>query len=328
MESTHKPAGNFFLRLWGAVRAAFMPALRTSWWLIRITVPISLGMAVLSHVGVVQWISEILTPAFSLIGLDGRGALVFISAVLGHLYTGVAVMFTVGVGLREAILLAVMCLICHNIIIETAIQKRSGASALGMPLLRVGMAIVAAALLNLIIPTDIAGQLHGAGKGMQQADTWGGMLGGWAMTLWPLLLRMVVLITSLNILQSILREFGILDIIAWPLRPLMRLFGLPLSTSFLWIICNVIGLTYGGAALIDELQRGEATPDDARLLNTHVAISHSLLEDTVIFWSVGVPLIWLFVPRLVLAICAVWVQRLARRLSRNRKRDTEIITVA
>ena len=98
----------------------------------------------------------------------------------------------------------------------------------------------------------------------------------------------------------------------------MAVFGLPRSTSFLWIISNVVGLTYGGAALVDEIRRGAISREDSRL-NAHVAISHSLLEDTAIFYSIGVGLFWLLVPRIILAICTVWIIRLFVRLRNPRR---------
>jgi hypothetical protein len=35
-----------------------------------------------------------------------------------------------------------------------------------------------------------------------------------------------------------------------------------------------------------------------------------MLEDTLIFVSIGLPALWVMLPRIVLAIAAVWIQRL------------------
>ena len=66
---------------------------------------------------------------------------------------------------------------------------------------------------------------------------------------------------------------------------------------------------YPAPILIDEIQRGGISRHDSLLLNTHIAISHSLLEDTVIFYTIGIGLVWLLMPRILLAICAVWILR-------------------
>lgn len=303
----------FTSRLWGATRRAFAPALKTAVWVIKLTLPITLGISILRYVGAIDFISQWLSPMFAHMGLTGESSLIFITSALGNLYSAIAVMATIGVDFRSAIILATMSLICHNMIIETAIQHKAGASTLLIVVLRICAALLSGVLLNLVIPIDISGRLL-FGAGLPEVTSFWELIVNWFLTLAPLVVKMLVLIISLNILQTILREFKILDLIAIPLQPLMRLFGLPLSTSFLWIICNVVGLTYGGAAIIDEVQQGDVSNNDAKLLNTHVAISHSLLEDSILFMSIGLPVIWIIAPRVILAICAVWLQRLFRTL--------------
>ena len=94
------------------------------------------------------------------------------------------------------------------------------------------------------------------------------------------------------------------------LKYFLAFFGLPARTSFLWIVANMIGLAYGGAILIEEARKNNISHKDAVLFNTHVALSHSMLEDTIIFVAIGVGAGWLILPRLTLAIVAVWIQRL------------------
>lgn len=302
-----------------AVTSAFRPAVRTALWVAKMMLPVTLVIACLDFMGVIGYIAGLAAPFFGLIGLPGESALVFLTSIFATLYSSVAVIATLGFDFRTVTILAVMCLICHNLVIETAIQRKAGASAWFIVALRVGVALLAGALLNLILPEAFNGRLFLPG-GTGSPATWAEVGLNWIATMGPLTLKMFVIIVVLNIIQSILREFGVMKLIAVPLQPFMKVFGLPRSTSFLWIICNMVGLTYGGAALMDELERGEVSHADARLLNTHVAISHSLLEDTFVMASIGVGLFWLLIPRLVLAVAAVWLQRgyYFRRAAGNR----------
>ncbi len=88
--------------------------------------------------------------------------------------------------------------------------------------------------------------------------------------------------------------------------------GLSKDSSFLWFVANIIGLTYGSAILIEQMENKRLSVADARMLNNHLAISHSLLEDSLLFVAIGVPLFWVTVPRVLLAIAGVWVIRLLR----------------
>lgn len=304
---------SFRIRLLRAVSEAMRPAWRTAVWVIKMVVPITLAISILEHLGVIGRISEWIAPLFGLVGLPGDSGLVFLTAALSNNYAAVAVIATLGFDYRSVVILAVMALVCHCLIIESAIQHKTGASGLKMTLLRIGMAFIAAALMNLILPKHMTGRLFLPPAGVSP-ETWAeaGLL--WLKTILPLSLKIGIIIVSLNILQRILQEFRLLDLLTVPLQPLMAVFGLPRSTSFLWIISNVVGLTYGGAALVDEIRRGAISREDSRLLNAHVAISHSLLEDTAIFYSIGVGLFWLLVPRIILAICTVWIIRLFVRL--------------
>ena len=59
------------------------------------------------------------------------------------------------------------------------------------------------------------------------------------------------------------------------------------------------------------VSEGKIEKYEADLANRHLAISHSLLEDTVLFASLGVCAWWLLLFRVPLAIIAVWAKRLS-----------------
>lgn len=62
--------------------------------------------------------------------------------------------------------------------------------------------------------------------------------------------------------------------------------------------------------MISQTVEGAFTRRDADLLNHHIAISHSQLEDTLLFAAIGMPILWLVFPRFLLAIGVVWLRRL------------------
>ncbi|GHV80216.1 hypothetical protein AGMMS49944_20070 [Spirochaetia bacterium] len=80
------------------------------------------------------------------------------------------------------------------------------------------------------------------------------------------------------------------------------------------MVVNLTGLAYGSAILIEEVDIGAVSKTDADLFNHYAGLSHSHLEDTLLFVTTGVPLFWAAIPRLVLGILAVWIERLRRYL--------------
>lgn len=309
-----------------AAATSVAPALRTTRFLVAVMVPVSLAVTILKEAGVIRLLSLYLDPAMAYIGLDGSSSLVFISALLLNNYSAIAAIGTLGLPMRDVTILAVMCLIAHNLIIECAVMKRTGSSAAKMALLRIFVAVVAAFGLNLVLPGAPASRaadfaplselLDFSGLGFPLSRT-PEMLLSWALASGLLIAKVAVLVSILTAAQKIMEEFGIVDRLGKAMAPLMMVFGLPASTSFLWIVANLLGLAYGSAIMIERADSGKLPLSEGDLFNHHVGISHSLLEDSVLYMALGVGAFWVFVPRLVLAVAVVWLERGRRVLFRR-----------
>jgi len=128
-------------------------------------------------------------------------------------------------------------------------------------------------------------------------------------TIW-LITKAIFIIIGLNFLQRLMDEFSITLLLSNIMSPVLKLFGLPSQASFMWLIANIIGLAWGSAILIEQSEQGKISRQEANLLNHHIAISHSLLEDTLMFVAIGVSAGWIIFPRLFLAFISVWTFRI------------------
>lgn len=308
MESTNKEK-TLTQRIAGCFISAMPSAIKTSLWFLKITIPISLTVTLLYHFGVLNIISELLSPAFGLIGLKGEAALVYISSAFLNVYSAIAVMTSLDFTIREMTILAIMSLVAHNLIVETAVQKKTGSKAWHMVALRIITSVVVAIILNYLLPS----QMGESSLGVHHIDnpTLKEVLVGWIISSLKLSLKIVVLITLLMILQKILLEFKITVLLSNIFSPMLKVMGLPKSTTLMWIAANLLGLAYGAAIMIDEVESGRITKQDADLLNYHIAISHSNLEDLLLYAAIGVSAWWLLLPRIVLAMLAVWGRRIS-----------------
>lgn len=295
-------------RLQKSVKSALPSALRTAWWVIKLTVSVSLIVTLLNYFGVVKWFSQIVTPVFTHIGLTGESALAYITGYFVNIYSAIAVVATLDLSARAVTIIAVMCLCSHNMIIETAVQKKTGSSAVRMCILRTLAAFIAALILNLVLPEDTAKTINTTSAAV--SNNLVEILQTWGISTIKLVVKMVILIISLSILQRILSEFGVIRILSKVLSPLLRVFGLPAKTSFLWIVANTLGLAYGSAVMIEESQQGKISRRDADLLNHHIAIFHSNFEDLLLFAAIGGSILWMLAIRLALAFVSVWIRRI------------------
>lgn len=294
-----------------AVLISLPKAYSTSKWLLSIMLPVSFGVLILNYTGILALVSAYLAPGFELIGLPGESAFVLLTSIFTNIYTAIAVITSLEMQGRVVTILAVMCLVAHGFVIETAVLKKTGSSAVRMILLRIGSSFVVAALLNMLLPGET---IQSIGTIKTANESFYSMFKVWMQSSFMLTIKVIVLITVLMIFQKILELFGVIKWISKFLKPLLVVMGLPESTSFSWIVANTLGLAYGSAIIMEQVEEGKMSKNDADLLNHHIAVSHSQLEDPLLFAAIGVPLGWMIIPRLILGIVVVWLCRLERYL--------------
>lgn len=306
----------FTTRLRSALRLGVGKAVKTIWFLVRIMVPTSLAVALLQWSGLLKIFAQILSPVMRLVGLPGQAALAFISGALLNNYSAIAVMGSMSLSVRDATIVAVMCLIAHNLIVETAVMKSAGSSALKMLFLRLGTAIFAAFVLNLLLPKALAGISFSAGVAAGEKailET----LRLWGISTLLLVGKITGFVLAIMLIQSVFEEFKFMDFLSRLLAPFMKIFGLSADSSFLWIVINIVGYSYGAGIIKAEYESGRLRKQEGDLFNHHAAICHSLMEDTILYAAIGLPVFWLMIPRLALAIAVVWLERFRRSYFRK-----------
>ncbi|MEG1553502.1 MAG: nucleoside recognition protein [Rikenellaceae bacterium] len=300
-------------RFVAVARDAVRPTIKLVLWLLKLMLPIMLAVSLLSYYGVMEYVSSLFSPFFEFIGLGGDASIVFMTSICLNIYSAIGVIAGLSLDIREVTILATMCLISHNMIIETKIQQKAGANGFVMVLLRISMSLFAAWCLNLVLPDKINSALviEQAASAPQSLLE---VVSQWFFVSLPLVIKLVCIIYSLHLLQGILIEYKLMPLLTKPLAPLMKIMGLPESTTLTWLIANTLGLAYGGVAIVNEVDKGLITKQESKYLNTSIAITHSLIEDTLLFVALGVMLWWTILPRFILSITAVWGQKLYMKI--------------
>lgn len=302
-------------RLINSSITALPKAGKTIWWLSKIIVPVSLIVSLLDYWGVIAVIADFVSPVFSIVGLPGESAIVFISSIFLPLYAPIAIIASLNLDMREITILALMCLISHNLIVETAIQKKTGSSAINIFVLRLLSSFLSAFILNLMLPDVTTSQLIVTQT--QEFKNIFEMLFNWLQSAGWLVLKITLIVSGLMILNNILKEYNLLNIISKAFSPFMKIFGLSSDSSFLWFVSQTLGLTYGAAVMIESVGNNEISHENTNLLNYHIAINHSMLEDTLLFVAIGVSAGWIMIPRIILAFFVVWIIRLSFKFSKK-----------
>ena len=98
--------------------------------------------------------------------------------------------------------------------------------------------------------------------------------------------------------------------------PIMSLFGLPRRSAYMWLVGNILGISYGSAVMVELEQRKIVSREDANDVNYHLIMNHSLLEDTIVFTATGISALLVSV-RLAFALALVWTRRALMSFARK-----------
>lgn len=301
----------FIANLRASFIASVRPTYKTTLWLLKIMLPVSLLVTIAQQYGLIDLIATYLDPVMQLVGLPGRAAVGFLTGAFVTTYAGVAAMLQLDLTMRQATIISIMICLCHALFVECAVNRKVGSSFWRMFVIRFFMAFVCAFYLNAVLPDQMSGQF---GKGISMEAEGEFWLTAWVISSVKMSLVIFLLIFALMMIQRMVERYGLMERLAHPLHPLMRLCGLPEEAAYMWIVGNILGISYGSAVMLDLEEQGKITRQQANDVNYHLIMNHSLLEDTTVFASMGVPALWVVSTRFLFALIVVWVRRLLRSL--------------
>lgn len=301
-------------RIGRCAREALPKSWRMTLWLLKMMIPISAVVTTLQYLGVIEWAAQYLDPLFRHIGLPGESAVAFITAASLTTYAGIAVMLSLELTLRQATILSLMMLLCHALPMECTVTHRTGSSLAGMVVLRIAMAFAAAFYLNAVLPPMPTA--FGFGAAAATNAPLAEVARGWVVSNAKVSVMMFLIIYAVMLLQNTLQAYRLLGSISKFLRPLMRLFGLPEDAAYFWLVGNTLGISYGGAVMFDCIKEGQISREKAAAVNRHLAMNHSIIEDTCVFGAIGISVFWILSTRLLFALIVVWGRKLLRFLLR------------
>lgn len=301
-------------KLFACLRTAVPGTRKSAAWLLKLMIPISLGVTLLQYYGILEWMAQYLHPVFVYIGLPGASAVTFISGATVGTYAGIAAMMSMPLTMREATIISLMIALCHALPMECAVNRMTGSSFWKMCVIRIVMAFVCAFILNMVLPDMNAKYLY---LGASAYSSLWDVLDVWFVSQLKMSAMVVLIIYTLMYVQRLIEAYGLLEPLSRLFAPLMTVFGLPRKAAYMWLVGNVLGISYGSAVMVELEDAGVITRDEANDTNYHLIMNHSLLEDTVVFASTGVSAFWLIAVRVSFATFLVWMRRLFKRVFGN-----------
>lgn len=285
--------------------------------MVKIMVPTIVLVQILRVAGILEILSSAAAPFMKYFGLPGEAALALITGAVVNIYACIAVAVNIPMTAKSMTILAVMVLIAHNLIVETAVQSKAGTPAALMLAVRLSASWIAGLVFAAIIPDE--GTFLNLAVSTQSPRGVGQVILSNAVSL----AKIAIIIITLLLLTEILREFGVMDRFMTALNRPMRVLGMDRKTSFIAAVGLVLGLTYGAGLIIDEAKKNPFTRREILATNVFLGTNHALIEDSLLFAVVGASLPWIVLGRL--AFGSVYLRAVMPVIKRCVKDEPESI---
>ncbi len=289
--------------LLGSVKKGFLVGLKTTWTLGKIIFPVTLIVAVLQYTPVLPWIISLLSPVMKLIGLSGDAAIPLVLGNMLNLYAGIGAIITLDFSVKEVFILAVMLSFSHNLFIESGVAMKAGVKLWVILATRLGLAFLSAIVINLT--------WHGGGEpakyGLieakaEPATTIAGIILEALGKAGLGVLQLAMIVIPLMVVIQILKDLQMLKKFSRAMAPITRSLGMQENTSTTMAAGLIFGLAYGAGVMIQAVQEDGVSKKDVTLAFIFLVACHAVVEDTLIFLPLGIPVWPLFFIRLGVAI--------------------------
>ena len=277
-------------------------------WLLKILIPISFATALLVNFGIIDKLDFLLTPVMTWLSLPPSAALVLIIGLFTGIYGTVAALSVMSFSVDQMTLIAIFTLISHNIIQESIVQGNSGMNAGVAAFYRITTAFlvtfICAKLMGVTLNTGEAGSV---GHLVRETKPFMVMAKSWGWGTLKLAIQIFCIIMPLMVVMELAKLFYIITFITRITSPLLSVMGLSRTTGMLWLTATIFGLAYGAAVIVEETKSNDYKKQELTKLHLSIGINHSMIEDPALFLPLGLPVFWLWVPRLVAAVLVTWL---------------------
>ncbi len=286
-------------------------------WMLKILVPVSFFTMLLQYSGWLNSLDFLLQPAMQVLGLPPVAALPLIVGMLTGIYGGIAAMIVLPLTQEQMTLIAVFLLISHNLILEGIIQGKSGINPIKATAFRLLASVVMVTAVSFCMSAETSVETA-ALVSSPAAVTFTALLKQWCLATARLALQILVIIVAIMVLLEAMKAYKISDHLVRVLNPILKILGLDRNVGTLWLAAAIFGIAYGGAVIVEETRQGHYDQEELQRLHLSIGINHAMIEDPLLFLPLGIGAFWLWIPRLVAAVAAVYFYNLLVKVKNAR----------
>ncbi len=287
----------------GSIKRGFFVGLKTTWSLGKVIFPITIIVTLLQYTPLMAWVIKGITPIMGLIGLSGDAAIPLVIGNFLNLYAAIVAILTLDLTVKEVFILAVMLSFSHNMIVESSVAKKVGVSVWLTVVVRLGLAFLSGIVINLVWKGGSELAQYGLITKQDEVIT------GWA----PILIdaiskaalgifQLAIIVIPLMMVIQMLKDLKWLNVFSKWMSPITRALGMKENTSTTLASGLFFGLAFGAGVMIQAAKEDGVSKKDLTLAFIFLVSCHAVIEDTLIFIPLGIPVWPLLLIRLGVAI--------------------------
>ena len=286
-----------------SLKKGLIAGLRTTWALGKVIFPVTLIVSILQYTPVLPWVIKLITPMMALLGLSGDAAIPLVIGNFLNLYGAIGAILTLDLSVKEVFIIAVMLSFSHNMLVESGVAVKVGVKLWVVVLVRLGLAFTSAVVINLV--WNGGGELAQYGMVPPKGEVITGV--------WPILaesvskagigiFQLAIIVIPLMVAVQILKDKQWLAVFSRWIAPVTRALGMKENTSTTLAAGLLIGLAYGAGVMIQAVQEDGVSKKDVTIAFIFLVACHAVVEDTLIFVPLGIPVLPLLLIRLSVAV--------------------------
>ena len=271
-------------------------SLSSAWIILKLVIPIYILADILFYYNTLEYVSFIVEPFTSILGLPAEAALAIISGIFLNLYAAVAFAAPLDMTPHQWSVLAVFLGICHSLVVESVIMKKIGISNMYSYLMRFFVGLFVAYLTHLMPASWFEAIITNENFTNVTYNSFFDLIIGSSYNAFVLSIKIILLITVLIFIMDYIKT-----------RKFVLESQKNVSKGFSIVVGIILGITYGAGILINEAKSEALSKSDLFYIGTFLMICHAIIEDTLLFVIFGADFTMVIAIRTIAAIILSYI---------------------
>jgi hypothetical protein len=286
-----------------SLKRGMLVGLKTTWTFGKIIFPVTLIVSILKHTPMLPWLIDLIAPLMKGLGLSGDAAIPLVMGSFLNLYAAIGAILSLDLTVKEVFIVALMLSFSHNLLIESSVAVKVGVKLWLTLVVRLGLALLSGLVINLVWDggSDAAQFGFIPAKETEPAGLWAVLTEGLQIAGIGVL-QLALIVIPLMVLIQIFKDLKWLDVFSRWMAPVTRGLGMKENTSTTLAAGLLLGLAYGAGVMIQAVEEDGVSKKDVTLAFIFLMACHAVVEDTLIFMPLGIPVLPLLLIRLTTAI--------------------------